>query len=48
MTYEIEVPCLGKYLEKVKILIKNFDNFELERILWSKNDHIDSLAKSVR
>ena len=32
-TYETKVPCLAKYLEKVKGLGKNFDYFKLKRIL---------------
>ena len=40
VTYEKKVPCLAKYLEKVKRLI---ENFELEIISQSKNNHVDSL-----
>ena len=41
-TYETKVSYLNKYLEKVK---ENFDPFELERILWLENNHVDALAK---
>ena len=44
-TYEMNVPCLGKYLEKVKKFLESFNYSELEIILQSKNDHTDSLVK---
>ena len=31
-TYETKVPCLNKYMEKVKAFLGNFDHFKLERI----------------
>lgn len=43
--YETKVPCLNKYVEKVKGPLENFNHFQLERILWWENDHVDTLAK---
>ena len=45
VTYETKVPYLNKYLENIKGLMGNFDHFELERFIWSENDHADALAK---
>ena len=44
-TYETKVPCLSKYLEKVKDFLENFDHFKLKRILQSENDHANAIAK---
>ena len=46
-TYETKVPCLAKYLEKLKGLLESFEHFKLERILGSKNDHVNSFTKLV-
>ena len=43
--YKIKVPCLNKYLERVKSLLGSFNYFKLERIPWLKNDYVDTLAK---
>ena len=39
------MPCLNKYLEKVKGFLENFDHIKLKRISPLKNDYIDALAK---
>ena len=44
-TYEAKVPCLNKYVEKVKGILKSFNHFELERIPQLKNDCTDTLTK---
>ena len=43
--YETKVSCLVKCLEKVKGFLEIFDNFKMQRILQSKNNHADSLTK---
>ena len=31
-TYKMKVPCLNKYLDKVKAFLETFNHFELQRI----------------
>ena len=39
-TYETKVPCLNKYLEKVKSLLEKSNHFKWERIPQLENNHV--------
>ena len=43
--HETKVPCLVKYIEKVKKLIFGIKHLELMKIPKAKNDQIDTLSK---
>ena len=43
--YETRLPCLNKYIRKVKRPLEKFDHFETDKIPQFEKDHTDALAK---